>query len=159
MNARSDGGLDVIRGAGAALLMLVTLGDGDQQPRPAGPMQGFIFHQQIIIRVTPVPRPGGHVGLQQNVDWQEHRGPRCIPVRQILGAAQISGESIDLVLRDATRVRARLERRCPAMDYYYGVYVRPNPDGMLCADRDEIRARSGGACEIERFRLLRPREP
>jgi len=90
-----------------------------------------------------VPRPGGNRIAQssQNIDWRESGGPRCIPVRAILGAAQITQDSIDLVLRDATRIRARLERRCPAMDYYFGVYVRPNPDGMLCADRDAFRAR------------------
>ncbi|WP_395613112.1 hypothetical protein [Allosphingosinicella sp.] len=152
----------MIKVAGAALLMLVAMGNGDEQARPpASPMmQGVIFHQQVIIRVTPVPRPGnGPVSSNQNISWRESGGPRCIPVRAILGAAQITQDSIDLVLRDATRIRARLERRCPAMDYYFGVYVRPNPDGMLCADRDAFRARSGGTCEIERFRLLRPRQP
>ena len=153
----------MIKVAGAALLMLVAMGNGDEQARPPGPppVQGFTFHQQVIIRVTPVPRAGGSriAPSSQNIDWRESGGPRCIPVRAILGAAQITQDSIDLVLRDATRVRARLERRCPAMDYYFGVYVRPNPDGMLCADRDSFRARSGGTCEIERFRLLRPREP
>jgi len=152
----------MIRAAGAALLMLVAMGNGDDQSRPPGPppVQGFSFHQQVIIRVTPMPRPGNRVmSNSQAVEWRESGGPRCIPVRSILGAAQITQDSIDLVLRDATRIRARLERRCPAMDYYFGVYVRPNPDGMLCADRDAFRARSGGNCEIERFRLLRPREP
>ena len=150
----------MIRVAGAALFMLVSVGSGDDPTRVLFQAQGVILHQQIIIRVTPV-RPGhNRVGTgQQSIAWQEERGPRCIPVRQILGAAQIGPESIDLVLRDASRVRARLQRRCPAMDYYFGVYVRPNPDGMLCADRDAFRARSGGVCEIERFRLLRAREP
>lgn len=153
----------MIRVAGAALLMLVAASNGDEQARPPGPppVQGFVFHQQVIIRVTPMPRPGGTrmTSNSQAIEWHESGGPRCIPVRAILGAAQITQDSIDLVLRDASRVRARLERRCPAMDYYFGVYVRPNPDGMLCADRDAFRARSGGTCEIERFRLLRPREP
>lgn len=153
----------MIKAAGAALLMLVALGNGDEQARaPNQPQaQGFVFHQQVIIRVTPVPRAGGNRLAQNNqtITWRESGGPRCIPVRAILGAAQISQDSIDLVLRDATRIRARLERHCPAMDYYFGVYVRPNADGMLCADRDAFRARSGGTCEIERFRLLRPREP
>ena len=151
----------MIRVASAALLLLVSLGNGEDQSRMLLQAQGgLILHQQIIIRVTPMPRPGNRIPQpRQNVSWQEERGPRCIPVRQILGAAQIGPESIDLVLRDATRVRARLERRCPAMDYYFGVYVRPNPDGLLCADRDAFRARSGGVCEIERFRLLRAREP
>ena len=150
----------MIRAAGAAFLMLVSLGKGDEQPRAPAPVQGVIIHQQVIIRVTPVPRPGNRIAQSsQAVEWRESGGPRCVPVRAILGAAQITQDSIDLVLRDATRIRARLERHCPAMDYYFGVYVRPNPDGMLCADRDAFRARSGGLCEIERFRLLRPREP
>lgn len=151
----------MIRVAGAALLWLVSTGSGDDQSRPpTPPPQGMILHQQIIIRVSPIQRSGTAApAARQSIAWREERGPRCVPVRQILGAAQIGPESIDLVLRDATRIRARLERRCPAMDYYFGVYVRPNPDGMLCADRDAFRARSGGLCEIERFRLLRPREP
>ena len=149
----------MIRVAAAALLLLVSTGDGDAQVRPPDDGRGVIFQQQIIIRVSPV-RPGSRVGnLRQNVVWEEQSGPRCIPVRQILGAAQIGQESVDLILRDATRIRAHLERRCLAMDYYLGVYVRPNRDGMICADRDELRARSGGSCEIERFRILRPRAP
>ena len=149
----------MIRVAAAALLWLVSAGNGDDQARPPAP--GVSFHQQIIIRVSPVPRPPGtRMGnIRQNIAWEEERGPRCIPIRQILGAAQIGQESVDLVLRDSTRIRARLERRCPAMDYYLGVYVRPNRDGMICADRDEIRSRAGGSCGIERFRTLRPREP
>lgn len=146
----------MIRVAAAALLVLVSGGDGDDQTRMSDTGRGVTVYQQIIIRVTPV-RPGNNrVGnLQQNINWREDRGPRCIRVRDIAGAAQIGQESIDLLLRDATRVRARLERACPAMDYYLGVYFRPNRDGMICAERDEFRARSGGSCEIEQFRTLR----
>ena len=151
----------MIRAAGAALLWLVSTGNGDDPSRLLLQAQGgIVVHQQVIIRVSPVPRTGNRIAQsRQNVSWEEERGPRCIPVRAIVGAAQIGPESIDLVLRDMSRIRARLERRCPAMDYYFGVYVRPNADGMLCADRDAFRARSGGVCEIERFRLLRAREP
>ena len=150
----------MIRVAGAALLLLVSVGNGDDQARSPPGRPGVTIHQQFIIRVSPIPRAGNRPGIaRQNIVWEEARGPRCIPVRQVVGAAQIGQESIDLVLRDSTRVRARLERRCVAMDYYFGVYVRPNADGMICADRDAFRARSGGSCGIERFRLLRPREP
>jgi hypothetical protein len=150
----------MIRAAGAALVLLVALGAGDDQARVLAQGRGVTIQQQVIIRVSPMPRPGNRVGnVRQNVTWDEERGPRCIPIRQIAGAAQIGQESVDLVLRDASRIRARLERRCPAMDSHFGVYVRPNPDGMICADRDAIRSRAGGACGIERFRTLRPREP
>ena len=148
----------MIRVAGAALLLLVSLGNGDEQARPPG--QGMVVHQQIIIRVQPGPRTGNRAGpARRTIAWQEERGPRCVPARQIVHADQLGQESIDLVLRDSTRVRARLERRCPALDYYYGFYVSPNPDGMICADRDAIRTRSGVSCGIDNFRILRPREP
>ena len=151
----------MIRAASAALILFVSTGSGDAQVRPPDDGRGMLsVRQQIIIRVSPAPRSGNRVGLsRQNIAWEESRGPRCIPIRQILGAAQIGQDSVDLILRDNTRIRARLESRCPAMDYYFGVYVRPNRDGMICADRDEIRSRSGGSCDIERFRILRPREP
>jgi hypothetical protein len=148
----------VIRAAGAALLLLVSVGNGDEQARP--PARGMTIHQQIIIRVEPGARTGNRTATgRRNVAWQEERGPRCVPARQIVHADQLGQESIDLVLRDSTRVRARLERRCPALDYYYGFYVSPNPDGLICADRDAIRTRSGVACGIDSFRTLRPREP
>ncbi len=150
----------MIRAAGAALFLLGSLGNGDDQARAPGQAQGMTVHQQIIIRVAPVPRGGNRLATnRRNIAWQEEPGPRCIPARAILGAAQVGQENVDLVLRDATRIRAQLERRCPSMDYYFGVYVRPNPDGMICADRDEIRTRTGTSCGIDRFRILRRREP
>jgi hypothetical protein len=160
MNPGGDEGPDMIRTAGAALLLLVSLGNGDEQVRAPGPVRGMIVHQQIIIRVAPGPRANGRAGMsRRTMSWREEHGPRCIPTRQIAHADQLGQESIDLVLRDATRVRARLERRCPALDYYYGFYVSPNRDGMICADRDTVRTRSGATCGIDRFRILRPREP
>ena len=59
-------------------------------------------------------------------------------------------------MRDRTRIRARLDRNCPALDYYYGFYISPDEDGLVCADRDSIRSRVGGECQIDAFRRLRP---
>lgn len=149
----------MIRAAGAALLLLVSAGDVAKPSRPAGPRLNLAMQQQIIIRITPAPRVQGPAGIsRRNVAWDEESGPRCVPARAIVHADQLGQESVDLILRDATRIRARLERRCPALDYYYGFYVRPNRDGMICADRDAIRTRSGATCGIDRFRILRPRE-
>jgi hypothetical protein len=151
----------VIRVAAAALLLLVSPGGEDKQARQR-PQGGTVtIHQQIIIRVSP----GGRRAMSQlgqgqvPVTWQEERGPRCIPARQIAHAALMRQQSFDLVLRDRTRLRARLERRCPALDYYVGFYISPTRDGLICADRDSIRSRAGGECRIDGFRTLRPAAP
>lgn len=150
----------MIRAAASALLLLVSSGGDEMQPRqrpPAARPGSLTVHQQIIIRVSPGGRrvaAGGRL-----ISWAEERGPRCVAARQIVHADLMRQESVDLILRDGSRLRARLERRCPALDYYYGFYVSPTPDGMICADRDSIRSRVGGECQIERFRTLRAAQP
>ena len=142
---------------GAAALLLLVLGSSEEQARPR-PVQGTLtVRQQIIIRV---PR-----GLRQTtppgaalISWREGRGPRCVATAQIVGATLLGQNSVDLILRDSSRIRAHLER-CPALDYYYGFYVNPTEDGMICADRDSIRSRVGGECQIDQFRSLRPTRP
>jgi hypothetical protein len=66
----------------------------------------------------------------------------------------LSQNSVDLIFRDRSRIRARLERSCPALDYYHGFYLSPTKDGQICADRDTIRSRMGGQCGIDKFRSL-----
>ena len=159
----------MIRAGMAALLTLAFGGDGaskDRQPPPRMQVTGTItFHQQIIIVRTPAPAPRANAAAAaasesasanaSRIRWEEHRGPRCIAWAQIAGSGLLSQDSVDLVFRDATRVRARLERHCPALDYYNGFYLAATPDGLICADRDSIRARTGGECRIDRFRSLR----
>jgi hypothetical protein len=160
----------MIRAGMAALLTLAFGGDGagkDKQPPPRTRVTGTItFHQQIIIVRTPAQPPRASSAAEaassasagdnvSRIRWEEHRGPRCIAWAQIAGSGLLSQDSVDLVFRDATRVRARLERHCPALDYYHGFYLAATPDGLICADRDSIRARTGGECRIDRFRSLR----
>ena len=108
----------------------------------------MVVREQIMVRVQ-TRRPAA-----APVQWKEGKGPKCVPARAILGASLLGEDSVDLVMRDKSRVRARLDSSCPALDYYYGFYIRPNRDGMICADRDAIRSRVGGQCGIERFRSL-----
>src|SRR4051812_38674738 len=163
------GARPMIRAGLAALLTLASgsasdsIGDDKQPGRPQ--ISGTItFHQQIIIVRTPAaPRPAdaaapasaSSAANASRIRWEEHHGPRCIAWAQIAGAGLLGQDSVDLVFRDATRVRARLERHCPALDYYNGFYMAATPDGLICADRDSIRARTGGECRIDRFRSLR----
>jgi len=139
---------------GANALMMLMIG-GMLAPAEPAPMQmaQVTVRQHIVVRVQrgarPAPPPGGSM-----IEWRETRGPNCVPVRAVAGAAAVGRNSVDLILRDNSRVRARLQRGCRGLDYYNGFYVDGTPDGMICADRDSIRSRMGGACEIEQFRTL-----
>lgn len=139
------------------LLLLASLGIASDDPR-ALQMAQVTVRQQIIIRVhrgmRPAPPPGGSL-----VQWRESRGPDCVPARAVAGATSVGRNSVDMILRDNSRVRARLERGCQGLDYYNGFYVDGTADGMICADRDSIRSRMGGACEIDQFRTLRASRP
>lgn len=89
------------------------------------------------------------------IEWTERKGPKCLPSASLAGAAMAGPSSIDFVLRDRRRVRAKLDSDCAGLDFYGGFYVEPQ-DGAICARRDEIRSRIGGSCRIERFRALVP---
>jgi hypothetical protein len=149
--------------AGAAALLLYAFAAEVEQPRPqpAPPVpQGLAgVRQQVIVRVTTGMRiaPAQQRGARELVEWRESRGPRCIPLTRILGATFPSQNSVDLIMRDRTRMRARLERRCAALDFYRSFYLSMTPDGLVCADRDSIRSRSGGECQIDQFRSLMAR--
>ncbi|HEV2817207.1 MAG TPA: hypothetical protein VGW40_08310 [Allosphingosinicella sp.] len=143
--------------AGVAALLLLAFGDEqERQPGPR-PAQGAItvHQQQIIVRMPVGIRPAPPAASL--IRWEEHRGPRCIAWARILGAGLLGQNSVDLIFRDGTRVRARLERRCPALDYYRGFYLPATVDGLICADRDSVRSRTGGQCQIDQFRSLRAR--
>jgi hypothetical protein len=138
---------------GAALALLSLSGASADDAVPTRYAQVSV-RQQIIVRVPSrlrlAPPPG------TPVEWKEGKGPECVPAKLIAGATLLGRNSVDLIFRNNSRVRAKLEKSCPALDYYHGFYISPNEDGMICADRDVIRSRMGGECEIERFRSLKP---
>ena len=148
----------VIRWAAAAALPFVAAASAAERPtvpaadRPTQFAQ-LVVSERIMIRTMRLRQPLPKDPPQTK--WKEKKGPKCLPAKGIAGAALISQNSVDLILRDNRRLRAKLERSCPALDYYYGFYITPNPDGQVCADRDVIRSRMGGACQIDRFRLLK----
>jgi hypothetical protein len=139
-------------GWGAATLLSLVLG----VPQPAAPAGG-VFYVQIVREQLSVRVP---VRIRQitpaarNYRWKESKGPDCLPARAIAGAALLSENSVDLIMRDRRRFRAKLDTKCPELDYYSGFYINATVDGLVCADRDIIRSRVGGQCEIERFRAL-----
>lgn len=103
--------------------------------------------QSLIVRV-PRRIPA------KPLKWKAKKGPKCVEMNAIAGAAVVADDAIDLVLKGGQRLRARFSSNCPALDYYSGFYILPTDDGRICAGRDMIRTRAGGQCEIERFRKL-----
>jgi hypothetical protein len=146
--------------AGAAAMLLFLVGAAQSQPTPPRAQQGTVTvrHRQIIIRVPSGVREVAPAGASL-IKWRESRGPDCIAATRLIGATLLSQNSVDLILRDNSRVRARLQRRCPALDYYRGFYINATEDGRICADRDSIRSRAGGECQIDQFRSLSPERP
>lgn len=142
-------------GKGPALLLLAAAATGSA---PAEIEEGRQQFAQVVIRERVIVRVPARVAPAPPVEarWKEKRGPRCIPMGGVAGAAVVESESLDLILKGGQRVRARFESSCPALDYYSGFYILPTADGQICADRDSIHTRAGGDCQITRFRSLVP---
>ena len=136
-----------------AALMLMALGAPEQESaRPPERYAQLTIRQQIIVRMASGRQAAA--ALAPPVEWKEGKGVKCIAASQIAGATMPGRDSVDIVLRDRSRVRAKLENSCPALDYYNGFYITPNSEGMICADKQSIRSRMGGECEIDAFKTL-----
>ncbi|MGJ3648618.1 hypothetical protein ACLB0R_09100 [Sphingomonas sp. GlSt437] len=82
------------------------------------------------------------------------QSPKCVPI-PLIGAAQVSTrDSVDLMMIDGGVLRTRFADRCPALGFYPGLYMRQTADGLVCAGRDALRARSGADCRIKSFKRL-----
>lgn len=141
------GRLPLLLGACAPLPILAAVGW-------AAPVPESVQYSQITVQQTLIVKMPKRPVKQKPIKWKARRGPKCIAMTSIAGAAVVADDAIDLVMRGGQRLRAQFSSRCPALDYYSGFYVLPTEDGQICADRDIIRTRSGGQCEIERFRKL-----
>lgn len=111
------------------------------------------FQEEILVKV-PVVRQ--RIGWP--VRWVEKKGPKCIKADDVAAAALHDESSIDFLLRDRRRIRAKLGEECPTLDFYRGFYLTKE-DGQICVRRDEIRNRIGQACQIDRFKLMVPTAP
>ena len=123
--------------------------------QPATVEQGvtrLVVQQGVILRVPVVPR-----AVIPQIEWVEHKGPKCIPTAGIRRALLSGSDEVDFVLANRVRIRAELDEDCPALDFYGNFYLQPEDDQRLCARRDAIHSRMGGSCTIERFKFLEPR--
>ena len=118
--------------------------------RDQPPVRMMTIQQQIILRVPVRPNP------RLQLRWEEEKGPKCLPAAAIAGAILSSPDSIDILLRNRQRMRARLDNDCDGLDFYGSLYLQTD-DGKFCANRDSIHSRMGATCRIEKFRTLVPR--
>lgn len=130
------------------IAMLLATGEAGTPPAP--PVRVMTVQRQMILRVPVRPYP------RMNFQWEEEKGPKCVPVGAIAGAMLSGPDSIDVMLRNRQRIRAKLDEDCDGLDFYGGFYLQTE-DGQFCAKRDAIRSRVGGSCRIDKFRMLVPK--
>lgn len=112
----------------------------------------LVVQDEVILRVPIQPH-----SLMPDIEWIEHKGPKCIPVAAVRRALLSGDAQVDFILAAGSgRIRARLDEDCPALDFYRGFYLQPQDD-QLCAGRDAIYSRMGGSCTIQRFKQLTPK--
>jgi hypothetical protein len=118
------------------------------QPAAVQSVTRLVVQDEVVLRVPVQPRPLGPL-----IDWAEKKAPKCVPVAAIRGATLSGPNQVDFILAGGSRLRARFDEDCPALDFYGGFYLQPEDD-MLCADRDAVHSRIGGSCRITKFRQL-----
>lgn len=137
----------------------------DLLPEDRREWRQVIIEQRIIIRIPARSRASAFQPASPNdqqskpgptIVWREAKAPKCLRIASLLGVQVTRDDSIDLLTDERQRLRARLDEDCRTLDFYSGFYVERTDDGMVCADRDVIQARSGARCEIDEFRLMVP---
>jgi hypothetical protein len=123
-------------------------------PSPAPPSEQPLELAQLSFRSRLVVRVQTSSSIVVPAQLREKKGPRCVPIEDIMAAGVLARSSVDLVLRGGYRMRARFTASCPGLNYYSGFYLVPSSDGKICAGRDVFRDRAGGECAIDKFRKL-----
>lgn len=139
--------------------------DGQQRravPTARGTITEVTIQQRLIIRIPRVPTGGAPMAAPAPaappppIRWVERKAEKCVEVQALAGATIAGVDTVDLLLLNGKRLRARFNSECPALDFYSGLYLRMNSDGKLCSNRDAIRSRAGGECRIQSFSTLIP---
>lgn len=121
-----------------------------------GEAQHYVIHVPRITITTTTVVTSRRAPAALPPPMVERKAPDCIRMDRMVAFAVTQRDSVDLMLNDGTRMRAKLGSNCPSLGFYSGFYVRPNADGKMCAKRDPLRSRSGGSCDIQAFKALVP---
>lgn len=123
--------------------------------------QQVSIQQQVTIRVVPRPAPPALPAAMFATEadasgprFVERKFGKCLPMSGIVGVHPVSSRKLLLIMRDDRLFTAELKKGCQARDYYSGFLVAKSDDGMICKERDKLRARSGATCEVSGFRQI-----
>lgn len=140
----------------AASGLLLLLAPAAQPVASPWDMAGRAFQQHATVHVPRVTVTTTTIILRTSRPpaMVEKKADDCVKVEKLAGFTVNRFDSVDLLLKDGSQLRARLGARCPALGFYSGFYVKPNPDKKICAGRDAFRSRNGRSCGIESFAKL-----
>ncbi len=134
------------------LMMFAVAASSPLSPALGEPEGQTSITGRIVVRVESTKTAA--MRAPAPVRWIEKNGPKCVTANQLAGAIVNGADSVDLVLKGGTRVRAQLDNDCAALGYYGGFYLKSASDGQVCANRDTIRTRAGDSCSIGKFKKL-----
>jgi hypothetical protein len=94
---------------GFAMLLLAGSGSGNAEPRETRVLLAQLtIRQRVILKVPAKPAP-------LVTRWKEKKGPKCLGLGGLAGAAVIERDSVDMILKGGQRMRAQFEDECPAL--------------------------------------------
>lgn len=120
------------------------------------------IQRKVTVRIAPRSQPQRNNLLatlpQAELDkrYEAKKMGKCVPLAGIAGVQVDRDNRLLLFMRDQRIVRASLNKKCNARDFYSGFYVEQRKDGDICVERDELKSRAGSSCEITKLRRLVP---
>jgi hypothetical protein len=103
-----------------------------------------------VTSTTVILRSAPRSAMKEKKSWD------CVKMERVAGFTVNRFDSVDLLLKDGTQLRAKLGKNCPALGFYSGFYMKATEDKKMCAGRDFIRSRSGRACGVDQLVTLEP---
>ncbi len=120
------------------------------------------IQRQVTVRIAPRSQPMRNNLLatlpQAELEkrYESKKMGKCVSLTGIAGVQVDRDNRLLLFMRDRRIVRASLNKKCNARDFYSGFYVKQRKDGDICVERDELKSRAGSTCEITKLRRLVP---
>lgn len=158
--------------SGFAFLAAMAFGNAVPSELPVIPFQSHnamdaidaVQHQvrverRVIVRITPFSARQGTSQMSvpdaradlRSTDTSSPVRDGCLPLAEVTGVRLGEGRRLLLLMRDRRVITASFERSCPVQGFYSGFYVERPKDGLLCAGRERLHARSGAECMLGGF--------